>query len=130
MVMVWQGATWVLLTTVLTLAIHDVGPLLAVVGSACGAPLMTVFPPLMLLRCVSFEGKWPVRCLHGGMCALGLLVSCAGAALALIEFFEPDDEDVGVKSSSRTWQSQTHLVRLAKFGKASVLRLLDAKAPL
>ena len=64
--------------------------LLAVVGASCATPLMTIFPPLMLLRCEANKGD-PLRPLHAVLCGLGCLMTCAGLVVSIMDFGGADD---------------------------------------
>jgi len=79
------GVLWVVLSTALALAITDVSSLLSVVGAVCATPLMTVFPPLMLLHCTGAESE-PFRPVHAFMCGLGVLATLAGTVVALVDY--------------------------------------------
>ena len=81
---------WVLCTTVLAFLVPDVSSLLAVVGASCATPLMTIFPPLMLLRCEANKGD-PLRPLHAVLCGLGCLMTCAGLVVSIMDFGGADD---------------------------------------
>ena len=59
--------------------------LLSVVGAVCATPLMTVFPPLMLLLCTGAESE-PYRHVHAIMCGLGVLATLAGTVVSLLDY--------------------------------------------
>ena len=79
------GVLWVLSTTALALLVEDVSSLLAVVGASCATPLMTIFPPLMLLRCEGNKGD-PLRILHAVLCVWGVWMSFAGVIVSIMDF--------------------------------------------
>ena len=69
----------------MAIAVEDVSSLLALVGAACATPLMTVFPPLMLLRTPSYEGGGAMRALHATLCALGVLATLAATTVSVLD---------------------------------------------
>jgi len=81
------GTLWVVLTTGLAVLLEDVSSLISLVGAACATPLMTVFPPLMLLRCAAANDE-PYRAAHAVMVALGCLATVAGLIVAILDWGE------------------------------------------
>jgi len=86
------GCLWVALSTVLACILVDVSSLLSVVGALCATPLMTVFPPMMLLRCAGAEAE-PLRPLHAFMAVLGILATVAGGMIAFNDYGIEVNED-------------------------------------
>ena len=97
----------VVATTALACVLDDVGSLMAVVGAACATPLMTIFPPAMLLRCAPDRkalalGGSP----HVIMCALGCLATVAGLPVSVLDWGSPTDEDPAADAGGARFASR------------------------
>ena len=69
---------------VVSILVEDTGSVLSLVGALCATPLMTVFPPLMLVRCSEFEAGQLTRALHIATCVAGAALTLGGTVLALL----------------------------------------------
>ena len=80
------GICWVVSTVIVSIAVPDTSAVVGLVGALCATPLMTVFPPLMLLRCKSYEDEWLPRLFHIITCGLGLLLTVGGVVVAIVDW--------------------------------------------
>lgn len=79
------GSLWVFITTIVSAAIPDVSAVLSLTGALCATPLMTVFPPLMILLSKEWAStSSPLATIaHGIMLLLGCMTTVAGLIVAI-----------------------------------------------
>ena len=76
------GVIWCVAATLIAMNATDTSQVLALVAALCGAPLMNVLPPLLLLRSRHGMGTAGVV-MNVALLVLGVVVSAASAASAL-----------------------------------------------